>query len=109
MSGIRGKRGEIRQIDARAVATARSEVAVQAVKTQEPIAAMLVGRQIQARSATPPVQTGAAQSMAQAGMLDGICALTTEAAAMMVANERYFMIQRRIGNERSVWRWEGMC
>jgi hypothetical protein len=104
VSGIWGKRGEIRQIDARAVAAARSEVAVQAVRTQAPIAAMLVGRQMQARSAAPPVQTGVAHPRAQAGMLVGICALTTEAAAMMVANERYFMIQRRIGNERSVCR-----
>lgn len=95
MSGaIGGKRGEggLRQIDARAVAAARSEVTVQAVRTQTPIEAMLVGSQRQVRSAGPLVQIGVAQPSAQAGMLVGICALTTEAAAMMVANERYFMI-----------------
>ena len=65
---------------------------MQAVRTQTPIEAMLEGWQIQARSAAPPVQTGVAHEIAQAGMLVGICALTTEAAAMIVANERYFII-----------------
>ena len=65
---------------------------MQAVRTQTPIEAMLVGSQIQVRSAGPLEQMGAAQPSAQAGMLVGTCALTTEAAAMMVANERYFMV-----------------
>jgi len=65
---------------------------VQELRTQTPIEAMLVGLQIQVRSVGPLEQTGVAQAIAQAGMLVGACALTTEAAAMMVANERYFMV-----------------